>query len=492
MEIGVSKTVVVGIGGAGCKIVRQLSGATQGNCELVALDKDGRELDSLAGNVTKFEVGEALGGKCSCFEELKSMLHAEISGIEESIKGAGMVVIVAGLGGKTGTCLSGFIADLCLKKNIFTLFLPIYPLSSSKGFKDAETTVKSMKEKVGGIVIVDNNLKKEGGNIPMLQVFGRVNAIIRTFILSLISSISGNGPTNLGIDDLMHFFHGDVFFILTSGSYNDLLKSCKKAMDEISLYADQNEVRRILIIASTPGEVSIGSMRELNAMIGERYDSQGVRWVNSISRGGTMLLMVSAISDLPLVEGVEMPESIKGDREEYGSHVEPRAAVEKTQEVDNQDEEKQSDEEVGEAKASELEKSSVGVEENKKEEGISELKEEDEESGERELEECEQNLESVLCEDNDFDNHVSETMVAMSPKRPKSQALIGLDKAEEEVREESPEEPSVREEPWEDPEESEDDLDEVIGELTGFPVFKKDKKGQKRLGDYDDLGIGYI
>jgi len=486
-----------------------LSRFTPDNTSLIALDKDKSQLESLSEEVKKVVVGKSLANQCGSFDDVKKALKAEVSGLEDSLEGAEIAIVIVGLGGKTGTCMGNFIVDLCREKNIFTLFVPIYPLTKITGGQArADAMIKRVKAKVDGIVVVDNNLKRGGGNLPMLKVFGNVNTLIVQLVRLLIASLCEEGFTNLNKDELMHFFHGDLFFILTSNRGVSVESASRKALDEIGKYAEVSSVKRTLVLVSAPFEVCITDMRKLNDTIQDRFNPEGIKWVNIQSEKETWVLMVSAVSELPLVEGVELPEHVKSEKVE---RVQERKSV--------GEKENASDGIVGVGKGEDVARDGLkdGIEEvedvnggnkpiEEKEEPLEEseiaegIKEAEEEKGDESVNKpekvgapvekkvdvpVEKRVETVPVDNQqkffDLPDHIG----GNNEQPLKSQALLGL--SEKKVVEQ----PKGNVEDGDDELSEEDEIDEILHELIGFPSFKK--KGQKRLGDYkDDLGIDYI
>jgi cell division GTPase FtsZ len=430
MEIEGAKAVIFGIGGAGCKILGQLTGESLNNCELIALDTDKGLLNSLDESIKKVVVGESMASQCGNFDEIRNALSSDINKVESSLEGANMVIIIAGLGGKTGTCIGKFIVDLCSKKEVFTLFVPIYPLTKF-GVDGVDAMIKQLKNKVDGVIVVDNNLKKEGENLPMLKVFERVNEMVIELVSLLVASISNLGVMNLNKDELEHFFYGDLFFVLAEGKSFQATGANDAALKELLGYVDVEDVKRILALVSSPSEISIEDMKNLNSTMQEKLDPEGIKWVNVCTDSRDIhMLLVTAVDELPLVEGVELPEQIKP-------------------EIEKPNEEKK--------------EPSLG------------------------------SLDINIPEPGDT--------LEENPTFLRSQALIGLvERPAKEEPKPPPKPPTLVEEitneythPKEVEEEDDEeyDIDDIVGDLTGFPSFKK--KGQKKLGDYkDDLGIGYI
>jgi hypothetical protein len=425
--------------------------------------------------------------------------------------------------------------------------VPIYPLNKlTAASKRAEESIKKLKEVADAVIIVDNNLKR-GKSRPMLDVFRHVNVMVSELVVILISSISGLGAMNLSKDEIHHFLYGDKYLILTGNNGPDLKVLSKSTLNETENYVDAGDVEKCLVLTSTPVEMGISEMRDMNGEIEKGLNPDAIKWINMVSPGENSFLLVSAVKELPLVQGVKMPGTIISDGEESEEDAPEKVVVEgdgSEQEVveekapvGNQKEGEDPKEmpKVGgmlfgdskaEEKWGEIEE---GVEprESKESSGVKEGEEEVEEDQEGGEEESENEEDMAIPESEASLVGIQETKtpeaaggqaeedyspilesIEAEGSLSKSQALIGLsgeekgEASEEEEDQEVPEpvaeeegEVGVDEELDEKDEErrsqEEEDIDDIISELVGFPNFKK--KGQKKLDDYsDDYGIGYI
>ncbi len=441
MEIEGAKTVVFGIGGVGCRILNSLVGEVPKNTGLIALDKDQSQLEQLRGGIDKVRIGESLN-KCESFEEIKKALSEEIGKIESSLSGVNMAMVVMGLGGKTGACIGQFIVELCTKRQIFTLAVPIYPLTKGRrGSEEVDSGVDLIREKADGVIIVDNNLKRDE-KTPMLNLFKKVNGVVKSLINSLIISISSMGFMNLNRDELQHFFYGDLFFVATSGDGKGLEEASEKALKEVDKYAESSHIKRSLVLLTSPSELTIQEMRGLNSSIQERLNPDSTKWIGVNSdRMEFQVILVSAVSELPLVQGVKMPDHIESD-------------------VKNPDEKEKGKESV------------VSIPRDTR-------------------------AEEVKSEFEEFLNMQLEAQRKDDEEEYRSPALIGLEKGGEGQKSSKDAEgvyggPGDKDAVAAEPEVDEDEeIEDIVNELVGFPSFKK--KGQKKLNEYqDDLGIDYI
>ncbi len=302
------RVAVVGIGGAGCRVVRSLSPDLP--ADLVAVDTDGKELSSLPPAITAVRVGDTLSTHSSP-KELREAFSHEMENLRSVLEGKDMILLICGLGGKTGAILSRFILDLSLDMNIFTIVVAIYPLKRPRGHEDGiEEGITQMKERADGVIIVDNNLKRRP-EMPMLSVFNKTNHLISLLIRHIVYSIQALGPMVMSMEELLHFFYGDFFFVLTGGESPAVEEGVREAVLGIEKYAERNSVIKTLILVSLPSELSIDEMKRIASVLRDRLDPEEIKWIVT-NNSRVSVLMISALSELPMIQGVELPEEIAG------------------------------------------------------------------------------------------------------------------------------------------------------------------------------------
>lgn len=430
MDPRLKKTAVFGIGGAGCKIIRRIAPSIGQDTVLVGLDRDQKQLDHLGEDVQKIAIDKSLSGKCDNFEGLRRSLTTQIGEIESALEDVGMAIIIVGLGGKTGTCISNFIADFCENKSIFSLFVVIYPFSKVNISEEiAKKILGEFRDKSGGVIVIDNNLKQGGGTIPMLQVFEAINSMITSLIQSLIRSNTNVGVQSLDRDELRMFFYGKRFYFVTSGEGANISRAVNYAASEIDKYEGMGDIDKMLVILKTPFEAGIEEIKGVGKTMQDRFSPESIKWINlTIPRQISEALIIGAVKEVPIV------------------HRRQTVVAEEKDDFDLDGLE------------------TIHAQEPKK------------------TEKCDPEEASDL----DFFSKSFEI---------KSPALIGLnytkpgaEEHEGENNQKTEDRPGSKDAA--DTDEGEYEIDELVGELTGFPVFKK--KGQKKLKDYDDWGIDYI
>lgn len=138
---GDARVAVIGVGGAGCKIASMIYGRMC-NVGVIAINTDRKSLENTPADLRLYICKEvtrglgtngdpALGKKCAQIHERE---------ITEAVKGYQSAIIVAGMGGGTGTGAASVVAELCDRAGISVGAITIMPFSfeSDRSIKAAD------------------------------------------------------------------------------------------------------------------------------------------------------------------------------------------------------------------------------------------------------------------------------------------------------------------------------------------------------------------
>ena len=143
---------VVGVGGGGGNAVRHMLNSDIEGVEFICAntdaqaltDLDARQIIQLGGNITK-----GLGAGANPEVGRQSALE-DRDRIAESLKGADMVFITAGMGGGTGTGAAPVVAEVAREMGILTVAVVTKPFmfEGGKRMSVAEAGLKELEETV--------------------------------------------------------------------------------------------------------------------------------------------------------------------------------------------------------------------------------------------------------------------------------------------------------------------------------------------------------
>ncbi len=212
-EVGQARMVVVGCGGAGQNMVDWLHQKGINGAEIVAVNTDLQDL-KLKNADKKILVGkEVTRGLGAGGDPNKGVMAAQesIQEIKESISGADMVFICAGMGGGSGTGIAPVVAKVARDMGAIVIGVVTMPFSIERARIDkAEFGLQKLRSTSDTVVVIDNNrLVKIAGNLPVKSAFAVANELVSVMIKGIVEIIS--------IPSLVNLDFADVKAIMSSG-----------------------------------------------------------------------------------------------------------------------------------------------------------------------------------------------------------------------------------------------------------------------------------
>jgi cell division protein FtsZ len=204
--------VVLGVGGAGCNIVSWMKGKEVSGARIYGVNSDAQHL-----SITKADQRLILGYKvtgglgCGGFPEQGSKAAEESrEELEKMLSGAGLVFIIAGLGGGTGTGASPVIAKLAKEMGALTLSVVTTPFQVERArLVKARDGLKRLVEVCDAVIVIDNNrLRRVAGNLPLSEAFAVANELIGSFVKNTAETIATPSLVNLDFADLKTIMMG--------------------------------------------------------------------------------------------------------------------------------------------------------------------------------------------------------------------------------------------------------------------------------------------
>lgn len=203
-----AKIKVAGVGGGGNNAVNRMINAGVKGVEFIVFNTDRQALkNSLA--ETKVQLGEkttkglGAGANPSIGEQ---SAEESLDEIRESLDGADMVFITAGMGGGTGTGAAPIIAEIAKELGALTVGVVTRPFSFEgiKRKKQAEVGIKALKDKVDTLVIIPNDrlLQISDKKTSFAQAFEMADDVLKQGIQGISDLISVPNLINLDFADV--------------------------------------------------------------------------------------------------------------------------------------------------------------------------------------------------------------------------------------------------------------------------------------------------
>ena len=149
---------VIGIGGAGGNAVDHMIREGVNGVDFITANTDSQALGrSIA--LQKLQLGKSGLGAGAKPEAGRSAAMEEREAIAESLKGAHMVFITAGMGGGTGTGAAPIVAEVARELGVLTVAVVTKPFGfEGKRLKVAEVGISELQKHVDSLIVILNDL----------------------------------------------------------------------------------------------------------------------------------------------------------------------------------------------------------------------------------------------------------------------------------------------------------------------------------------------
>lgn len=199
---------VVGVGGGGGNAVEHMVRESIEGVEFISVNTDAQALRKtsvstviqIGGDITK---GLGAGanpqvGRDAALEDKEK--------IKESLMGADMVFIAAGMGGGTGTGAAPVIAEVAKELGVLTVAVVTKPFSfeGKKRLAFAEQGIEELSKHVDSLITIPNEklLKVLGRGITLLEAFASANDVLKNAVQGIAELITRPGMINVDFADV--------------------------------------------------------------------------------------------------------------------------------------------------------------------------------------------------------------------------------------------------------------------------------------------------
>jgi cell division protein FtsZ len=199
---------VIGVGGGGGNAVNRMIEENVKGVEFIAVNTDVQALkNSKAETVIQLGPKYTRGlGAGSQPEVGQKAAEESEEFIRESLQGADMVFITAGMGGGTGTGAAPIVASIAKDLGALTVGVVTRPFTfeGPKRGRFAAEGIAQLKENVDTLLIISNNrlLEVVDKKTPMLEAFREADNVLRQGVQGISDLITAPGYVNLDFADV--------------------------------------------------------------------------------------------------------------------------------------------------------------------------------------------------------------------------------------------------------------------------------------------------
>jgi len=199
---------VIGVGGGGSNAVNHMFSQNIEGVNFIICNTDAQAI-ALSKVPNKIQLGphltQGLGAGANpsigrqateeSLEEIKRILEVNTK----------MAFITAGMGGGTGTGGAPIIAKICKDLGILTVGIVTTPFAyeGKKRLAQAEEGINLLKESVDTLLVISNDkLRHQFGNLKMKEAFGRADNVLATAAKCITDVINSTGQINVDFADV--------------------------------------------------------------------------------------------------------------------------------------------------------------------------------------------------------------------------------------------------------------------------------------------------
>lgn len=151
---------IFGIGGAGQNILKSIMAQIQDTI-FISAETDFKSLAISSASI-KIQLGEKTTsglGASSNPEKGREAAEESLKEIESSILGADIIILVAGMGGGTGTGATQIIADIARTLGVFTIGLVTLPFTYEGNARNeqAKSGIRGLEKSVNALIAIPND-----------------------------------------------------------------------------------------------------------------------------------------------------------------------------------------------------------------------------------------------------------------------------------------------------------------------------------------------
>lgn len=199
---------VIGVGGGGGNAVQHMVDKQIDGVDFICANTDAQALQRMnSGTLLQLgnDVTKGLGAGANP-ERGKQAAIEDKELLRESLEGADMVFITAGMGGGTGTGAAPIVAQIARELGILTVAVVTkpFPFEGKKRMNIAEQGIAELSEYVDSLITVPNEklLSVMGQDTPLLQAFSTVDDVLLGAVQGIADLIIRPGMINVDFADV--------------------------------------------------------------------------------------------------------------------------------------------------------------------------------------------------------------------------------------------------------------------------------------------------
>ena len=278
-----AKIKVIGMGGAGCNAITRMVREQIRGVEFIAMNTDVAHLEITEAPV-RIALGEKLtrglgaGGDHNVGRRSAEETRDEI---KQSISGADMIFLAAGMGGGTGTGSIAVVAEMAKQTGALTIATVTKPFAfeGSRRMQVAEEGISQLISKVDTLIIVPNDrlLELSDNKTSVDGAFKMADEILCHAVQSIAEVITVPGLVNLDFADIRAIMKdaGPAWMSMGRGSgQNRAVNAAKEALASPMLDVSIVGAKGVLFNVAGGSSLTLFEVSDAAKVIGEAVDPE--------------------------------------------------------------------------------------------------------------------------------------------------------------------------------------------------------------------------
>ncbi|MDK2777207.1 MAG: cell division protein FtsZ [Pseudomonadota bacterium] len=270
---------VVGVGGGGGNAVQHMVENNIEGVDFICANTDSQALRNVTSrSIIQLGSGLTKGLGAGANPEVGRQAALEDrERIAETLKGADMVFITAGMGGGTGTGGAPVVAEIAKELGILTVAVVTrpFPFEGRKRMAAAEQGLKQLAEHVDSLITIPNEklLSVLGKNTSLLDAFKEANNVLQGAVQGIADLITRPGMINVDFADVRTVMSEMGQAMMGTGAAtgdNRAREAAERAIGSPLLEdVDLQGARGILVNVTAGFDLSLGEFSEVGSVVEE-------------------------------------------------------------------------------------------------------------------------------------------------------------------------------------------------------------------------------
>ena len=274
---------VIGVGGGGGNAVNRMIDEGVSGVDFIVDNTDVQALET-SNAETKIQLGpkstKGLGSGSYPAVGEKAAEESE-DAIAESLEGADMIFVTAGMGGGTGNGAAPVVARIAKEQGALTVGVVTRPFSfeGPKRARYAAEGISKLKENVDTLIVIANNrlLEIVDKKTPMMEAFKEADNVLRQGVQGISDLITSPGYINLDFADVKTVMKDQGTALMGIGSAsgeNRMADATKAAISSPLLEVSIDGAEQVLLNITGGSDLSLFEAQQASDIVSQASTSE--------------------------------------------------------------------------------------------------------------------------------------------------------------------------------------------------------------------------